>query len=210
MSPAVARHPVLAAAELASGGYLPEGTPTGECALCGSQTALVSVEKVVSRNFTDWDVLTGDKAGVCVLCAWAFTAPLPKTNPLVITTEPAARVASRDDLRTFLAQPLTSDAAITVPVSGKKHLLPRAAWGMVISDNGPLTWGEEAAAAFAAVVELRDLGVSEAAFASLAPPADVAAANPSVLDTWSALGLWRSGPYWPVLLRASRPDMARR
>jgi hypothetical protein len=187
---------------------LRQGAPAGLCARCGDLTCLHDLKTVLSRNFTDWQTVDPAGEGLCSGCAWSFTDPMLRTRAVLVDGA-TATMPGRAELRRTLSAPVPSTVALTVPVDGKKHLLPQAQWGTVTSDWGPLVWGAVHAHLFTTVLALRAQGATEGQLGAVAPPVALvlASADPgSVMGAWTTLDLWRGTPYWPVAVRASRPD----
>lgn len=184
----------------------------GSCARCRREGSVLPIDTVVSRNFTAWEGLDAGAKGFCEPCAWAYSEPALRTKP-VIVSEGTAVFATRADLRTLLSHPLSPSAAVCLPVSGKKHLLPDAAWGCLVSDDGSLMWADEAAEVMRLVLTLRAMGTNEAELSLAAPPTHLLlmatrAQSAFLFDSWLTLKPWQTSPYWAVLLRASRPTLA--
>lgn len=189
-----------------------DGAP---CARCRDIAPLIVLREVVSENFTGWEGLDAAGAGVCVSCAWGYRDSRLRTRPVIVEAV-GARWASPQALLQVLSRPLPPDVTVTVPVSGKKHLLPDAQWGAVSCDAGVLVWHDGPAALVATVAALRAAGVRENEFAGPVPPYRLVMERLSsteetldLLREWESLRPWQAGPHLPVVLRitrAARPD----
>ena len=107
--------------------------------------------------------------------------------------------------------PVPPEIAVTLPLAGKKHLLPQAEWGTVSSDSGGLPWTEEAAALTILVASLREAGVKETEFIEPVPPYRIVAATLtdtnatlSLMTHWEELRTWQGTPHLVVSIRATR------
>lgn len=183
----------------------------GSCARCRADGKILPIDTVVSRNFTAWDGLDAAAKGFCETCAWGYSDPTLRTRPILITVE-TAHVASRDELRRLLSHPLTNQQALTLPVSGKKHLLPNLEWGCVASDDGSLLWSDDAAALMTTLLTMRGIGATEKDLLTAAPPAHLLLSSyqaqaRQIFSAWETMNDWRGTPYWDVAVKASRPTL---
>lgn len=183
----------------------------GECARCAVLGPIVPLKDVVSENFTGWEGLDPSAPGLCVSCSWGYTPVELRTRPVLVHREEGAIWATPDQVLTSLCQPFPPDMALSMPVAGKKHLLPYAEWGTVSSDGGPLPWTQEAANLARTLVELRFMGVREKELSAPAAPYRVVIALMSdteatmrILNAWTELHAWQDGPYFAVAVRGTR------
>lgn len=176
------------------------------CGRCARERVVTPLLDVVSRNFTGWDLVRSSSMGMCQPCAWAFTGATLRTQPMLVSAA-GAQVPTRALVVALLGTPVPETIALTLPVLGKKHLLPAARWGSVTSDQGPLGWGSAEANLFSCLLRAREAGCTEGDLAAAAPPftlmrSGVGAAE--LFSIWECFGVWRSLPHWPVAVRASR------
>lgn len=182
----------------------------GACGRCGFLGVLTPVSDVVSVNFTGWDGLARDAAGLCAACAWAHREPLVRQQGILVE-ESVARFADRAVLSLVMQQPFTPAMSATVPEGRRKHLLPSAQWGCVTTDDGTFEWDAAAAKMTRNVVALRSRGMTDAGLLS-GQPGTVLFADPASADAalrlWESLLEWRGAPQFAaavVVSRAVRP-----
>ena len=172
------------------------------CARCGSYGVLTDVRHVVSRSFTGRDPWTTPcGSGLCSACTWAYRAPeLRRSAHLVVCgQQPVLRPLDSSALFEALSQPVGPHIAVTVPRSGRKHLLPSARCGRVFLDDVALPWTRADAARLGVMNEVRLLGASDADLRQPAPPWPlIQAAGPKgqarLVQAWDELRGWRSQP----------------
>lgn len=172
------------------------------CARCGSYGVLTDVRHVVSRSFTGRDHWsTPGGSGLCSACTWAYRAPELRRAAHVIVSgqQPALRCLDASSLFEVLSHPVGPHIAVTVPRSGRKHLLPGARWGRLVLDDVALPWAGADAARLGVMDEVRHLGASDADLRQPAPPWPlIQAAGPQgrarLVQAWDELRGWRSQP----------------
>lgn len=192
---------------------LPSASVLGCCARCGDSGRLVEVRRVVSRSFTGRDhwTLPGG-AGLCSACTWAYQEPALRKRAHIVLgrRQPVLHALDSPGMREVLARAVDSQTAVTVPRSGRKHLLPGAQWGRVLLDDIALPWSRADAARLAVLDEIRWLGASDADLRLPAPPWPlVQAAGPArrqrLVQAWDELRAWRLHPvYLEVAMIATR------
>lgn len=188
----------------------------GHCALCGTTAACAPLRKVVSSNFTDWDVLRSRNLdhdpGVCTAASWVYRArPLRQRNTILhdgtLTVD-----APPSMLYAILAVgQLGPHTAVCIPVGGKKHLWHRAAWASVTGDQGPHRWTDADAARLAVLAELRQAGFGEQAVLEPSPPWPLlqrCTDRAHIVGLWPLLDPWRrhNRPVLDMAIRATRKD----
>lgn len=193
----------------------PEITHTGTCARCRVITDLTPLRATLSENFTGWGSVDPAGEGLCESCAWGFREAVLRTRPVVVHRDWGALWASRLEVTQCLSFALTDEVAVSLPVDGRKHLLPHAEWACVVSDDGPLVWGQAQASLVTLVAELRQAGIRENEFVEPVPPFRVVslvmsdtAATLDLMARWELLRPWQSGPHLGVAVRATRPSPA--
>ena len=92
------------------------------CAVCGREISEgVSIKKVVSNSFTDWNFLADMTAShVCAACAWCIKEPKMRRSQY-IATENELIFFKRDDIEKFLFEPPEPPFVFFVTASYKKH-----------------------------------------------------------------------------------------
>ena len=176
----------------------------GTCCRCGCVDDQVrTVQKIVSQKFTGWSELhNGD--GLCPGCAWAYQQA-PRTQPVAIHQDKAV-ILNTEQLLNELQRPLTM-IALTAPLSGRKPLLPHAAWATVRVDDINLPWREDDVERLTIVAALRDAGCPATAFHEPIPPWGWLRHRIEHIELhtrqWQALEAWRSTPYLMLALKAT-------
>jgi len=178
-------------------------TGFGDCGRCGASGAdLVATGAVVSRTFTAFDGWINPHSwGLCAACSWAYRGKGLRTCIGLVTREPSWRQLSCATAREVLAVALPSDAALIVPLRGRKHLLPSASWGRVSVDDVQLSWTERDAGRLHAVQRLRAQGFGPKMLSAAAPAWAVLRRLPAqswdvVVADWEVLAVWRRNRPW--------------
>ena len=192
---------------------LPSASVLGCCARCGDSGRLVEVRRVVSRSFTGRDhwTLPGG-AGLCSACTWAYQEPALRKRAHIVLgrRQPVLHALDSPGLLEALSSEVDSQTAVTLPRSGRKHLLPGAQWGRVLLDDIALPWSRADAARLTVLDEIRRLGASDADLRHPAPPWPLIhtvgpAHRPRLLQAWDELRAWRTRPaHLEVALIATR------
>lgn len=193
---------------------------SGRCARCLTTAALTPVGLVVSNKFTgaaDWADPQG--SGLCPACTWGYrTVELRRRMLLVDRTRVRARRLEPAQLYSILRTPddLGADQALSVPLAGRKHVLPAAQWGRVCVDGTPIPWTAQDADRLTRVAALRAAGVAAARLGEDAPPWPVVrSADPAgrveILEHWQALQPWRRRRLWlDVAIAVTHPTRPRK
>lgn len=199
--------PVYTAWSLSRKPEYPYTSFEGICGRCGRADSVYSVDQVVSRNFTDWETLSPATEGLCAACVFSLTHEGIKVHPYMVSST-EAHFIMKQNLIDLLAKPLPFDTAVSVPVSCKKHLLPKAEFGKVVSDDGAFYWGENECEMFKIVLEMRALDVTESELFETAPPYNAIKKNINqsgiIFEKWPLLNKWHNSPQFKVAVRASR------
>lgn len=185
----------------------------GLCARCGKEGASVPVRRVVSRNFTGWDGWDSPTgSGLCAACAWAYRTPELRLQTLEVRRGPAKlRRLDPSGLALVLSEPIAATLAVTLPLRGRKHLLPAAQWGRICVDDVCIPWGSGDVERLAIMQGLRRLGFGPRMLSEPVPhygllrdlPADRRVA---VIEQWRALAPWRQRLLWlKVAVAATNP-----
>lgn len=182
----------------------------GECARCGARREVVAAAQVVSRGFTgrsEWALPAGGQ--LCRGCAWAFRDPRARRPMVVDRASRRAEFLQGTGLRQVLASPICEQVAVTVPRTGRKHLLPSATWGRIFVDEVAIPWSGRDAARLEILEQLRRLGASETDLRAPVPPwpllAEAGRDRAQILTAWHELAPWRERTPWlEVALVATR------
>ncbi|WP_051992197.1 hypothetical protein [Mobilicoccus pelagius] len=90
--------------------------------------------------------------------------------------------------------------ALTVPRTGRKHLLPSAMWGRIFFDDVAIPWSSADAHRLRVVERLRAAGASEADLRRPSPLwpllRSAGGAHTQVLSAWPLLDPWRDRLPW--------------
>lgn len=150
------------------------------CGNCERQSLTAPAKKVLTSQFGSWDSIIESPAGgrwLCSACAWAYRSVPYRRTPSIITLEETGNGvsgkvewASKADLVQALSQPTPSNVALSIPLSGKKMILPVARWGMVATDTKVFRWSPRNHRQLQAALELRRMGTGEPALADPSPP----------------------------------------
>jgi CRISPR type IV-associated protein Csf1 len=97
-------------------------TAEGVCAVCAAAiTEGIPIKKVVSGNFSDWNVLADMAAShVCKACKWCIKEPKMRRSQY-IATEQELIYFKRDDIEKYLFTPPEPPFVFFVTSSYKKH-----------------------------------------------------------------------------------------
>lgn len=198
----------------------PDGVgATGRCARCLNVAALVPVGDVVSNKFTgatEW--LDPRGSGLCPACTWGYRTPELRRQVLLVdlASGDLSRI-THEQLYALLSapEPLGAHLAVSLPLAGRKHVLPAAQWGRVCADGTTIPWSAQDAGRLARLAALRSAGVAAARLAEDAPPwSAVRSATPAgrveILEHWQALEPWRRRRLWlDVAIAVTHPNRPR-
>lgn len=191
----------------------------GRCARCLTTAALTPVAAVVSNKFTgitDWSDPRG--SGLCPACTWAYrTTTLRRQMLLVDRTHSQLTELEPAQLYALLStpEPLGAHLAASLPLAGRKHVLPAAQWGRICVDGTTIPWSAQDAGRLVRVAALRSAGVAAARLAEDAPPwSAVRSAAPTdrllIMEHWQALEPWRRRRLWlDVAIAVTHPNRPR-
>lgn len=177
---------------------------TSCCCRCGAHLEVTPLHRIVSAKFTGFDAL-GPGDGLCQSCAWSFSTPARRLCLLITAT--TATVLDSPSLYDQLLHPLAS-AAIVVPISGRKHVLPYAQWGTIRVDDINLTWRTRDTHRLHITAELRSRGVPATTLNDPAPPTRWLTTQPPetwepTQRQWRELDPWRNTPHLDLALKAT-------
>lgn len=192
------------------------------CGNCDTPSRTAPARKVLTPQFGSWDSIVETPTGgrwLCAPCAWAYRATPYRRAPAIITLEEdgkevggRVRWASKADLVQVLSRPIPSHMALSIPLSGKKMVLPVARWGMVSTDTKVFRWSARNHRQLQAALELRGMGVGEPALADPSPPyylldktnPDL---HPRIKELWASLKPVRDDKTMlPFIQNVSRKD----
>lgn len=192
------------------------------CGNCEKPSLTAPAGKVLTSQFGSWDAIIEAPQGgrwLCDACAWAYRAVAYRRAPAIITSEEAGsglggrvRWATKADLVDALSQPTPSNMALSIPLSGKKMVLPAARWGMVATDTKRFRWSPRNHRQLQAALELRGLGLGEPALAGPSPPYYLLdktdpAQHPRIKELWDVLRPVRDDKTMlPFIQNVSRKD----
>lgn len=204
-------HPTQVAFAAFGSPLLDAADMVGICCLCGDTAELRQARAVVSARFTDYD-LWGRGGGLCPTCTWAYRHG-SRQQPTLITITTAA-MTTTSEIASLLQTGALTQAAVALPISGRKHVLPYAAWRTVRIDGLNLVWTDADAAVLRVFAELR----SQFSCRELAEPAPPwSTLNryqrsdwDHVLTSWRFLDGWRHprGPHWAIATKLAYPETA--
>lgn len=151
-----------------------EGSP---CGSCGRSVPTLPASGVLTSRFGSWDDIAVDpKEGgrwLCVPCAWAYRSVPLRRQVTLVTVDGTVHRPTWQQVRDLLQKPLPLEQALIVPVSGKRIVAPRADWGKVTADCGPISWTVSHRALLNVAVFLRAAGFGEHHLAAQSPPFEV-------------------------------------
>lgn len=192
------------------------------CGNCETPSQTAPAGKVLTSQFGSWDSIIETPEGgrwLCAACAWAYRAVPYRRTPAIITIEETGkgvggkvRWASKADLVQVLSRPIPSHMALSIPLSGKKMVLPVAKWGMVATDTKVFRWSPRNHRQLQAALELRGMGTGEPALADPSPPYYLLnktdpAQHSRIKELWDALRPIRDDKTMlPFIQNVSRKD----
>lgn len=181
----------------------------GKCGRCGNMLEVYSIKYVLSRNFTDWDTVNPESNGLCSPCVFSFKKENIMLYPFLITKK-HANYANSGVIKKLLSKPLNNVASLTFPISHKKHLLPKAKYGYIVSDKGLFTWGASESEMFNKIIWLKSLGVKEKDLDNQSPPVDIVMNHKHIIEElfpiWEQVNKWVKTPQFEIAVIASRDD----
>lgn len=203
---------VLDVAWVAAGSPAAGAVEAGTCARCGTTGKVVALGTVVSKNYTDFEGwIDATSKAVCSTCSWALSNGDLRRVPHIVQPGVCSS-ADLAEVRDLLAAgELPADAAVIVPLRpGRKHLLPRARWGCVTSDDLTMRWSAQDAHRLRQMAQLRAWGFTTVELKAAAAPFEAIRRVDVnlwslVLDTWEDLAPWRQGrrPWMSLGLKVS-------
>lgn len=168
--------------------------PGRQCGVCRQRRTCAAADAVLTWKFGSWDDVLPDSTGrrwLCAACAHAFrAAPYRRQISLVQRDANRAGVVSwptRQEVRDVLSRSLSPDAALVVPIGGKRVVLPRARWGQVATDATVFVWQARHQLLMRAGAALLALGVPTSALGAESPPFNLLCGR----DGESLLRHWR-------------------
>lgn len=179
------------------------------CRLCGTVGPVRDAATVVSDQFTDWELYPDFPVWWCPACVWAHTTISLRTTPWWMSSTGGGQL-NRASLHRLLSSPVGADTAVVVPLSRHKHLLPRARFGVVTTDDMAIAWDDTQVRCLSVMGRLRRFGFGEKALQESVPRWPVLVKQSqinqeTIMVLWPKLDRWRqAGPVMGVGLRACR------
>ncbi|MDV6310002.1 hypothetical protein [Gordonia amicalis] len=215
-SPAFAAWTATTPDTATSSEFSASGDRSSWCCCCGRPGGeLVAATSVISRKFTDADTWVYGGPWLCRACGWAYATTELRRSVYLIDQHPAARtLIDRTRLGELLAAgPLEVTRAVILPVRGRRHILPTAAWGWVCTDDTAMRWDTTAVARLNDLRWLRGLpGIRAAMLTAPVPPMSVMRTQPAdiwpeLIARWESLRPWRTHPgaWWDAAIALSTP-----
>lgn len=172
----------------------------GRCAIC--QRIDVPVEpivNVVSANYTAFDAIDLSADGFCQACTWAHKDRSARRAPVIVSGKQAGW-SRASEIKELLSSALPMTIACSLPIGGRRHVLPFMEWGKITTDRGAFTWDSDAASLMPVVFDLKKTGAKEEEISTLpAPPYRVIKlkeVNTSkVLELWERILPWQATPH---------------
>ncbi|MDU1580841.1 hypothetical protein [uncultured Cutibacterium sp.] len=181
----------------------------GVCAICGREEAVTAdFDRALGKNFTDRSLLQAGTSRVCTACLWCCSGKPPLTlrmwtvvadggtecfsSPKAFLRDtPGLHLVNRGcpaPLVDLLSDPPDRPWAVSVAVSGQKHVLPYTPvnrgrrWTVRMEDTDVAATSDEWTTVHQAALDLRRMGV----------PADaVREGRPANIKTTDDLRRWR-------------------
>ncbi len=190
-----------------------------QCSLCATADLdCTDTAKLFHLNFSGWDEMRppGDdgRRWLCRACAWAYKTPLGRRHATIVDAgSGTCEFVSPGECGQRLVgwERVPPDVAIVVPLGGKRIVFPRARWGTVVTDTGPLpSWGPYLRAMTTSLIELRAIGFNEHALNEPTPPFAVmttltAEQRTRVRSMWRSTNQVRTTKtLYPVLIKLTR------
>lgn len=181
----------------------------GRCALCRLKSdALYRVNDVVSDNSTIWDDLRPSDSdmlvGLCEACTWGFRVTEGRGSALYITAQGAQWLTVAEAVP-LLTRSLSTDDSLTIPVRGRKHLVPFMQWGTVTSDAAQrMKWGATEAELARAVLLLRKGGASWTNLAAASPSVTDRLSLRKAMPLWNVVRAWKQSPQLETIVGTGR------
>lgn len=113
----------------------------GQCSHCGNDELVISIKRVASTRFPNWDSYSNiDKPVWCNKCMWAFSEANNRSEALYITPEKLASSYQPQSMIEFLSDPFDEFTCFSVSLRKSKHVLPYAKWGAINIEDCSFLW----------------------------------------------------------------------
>lgn len=166
-----------------------------QCALCAKTLthSAFLVTEVVSGNSTIWDNLRQreGKPLLCEACAWAFRDESARTSAFWVDSN-SGSLLDFSAVAKALQEPIGPLVAVSVPITGRKHVLPFLSWGFISTDaHSRLPWQLREAQLACAVRRLRISGAAWTDIQDAAPGSATKTVTGGGFADWALLRQWR-------------------
>jgi hypothetical protein len=185
----------------------------GRCGRCGDVGTTTASSRIISNRFTDFDTWPYGSRRLCSACAWAYSRRPTAQPAMLITINGVTEYSTNAPIGELLATDALADtAAVVLPTSRRRHILPTAQWAHLATDGLVVRWDDSAARRLRSIRMLRlNLNVTWPQLSNPAPPAKALKAQPpqswpTVLAAWSDVQPWRHIPaLWACARLLSSP-----
>lgn len=176
------------------------------CVRCGTPNGVYPFRSFVSGRFTDLTRMkfpTG--RGFCYPCGILFKNPIFRQQPFLITQSQTSNTYQH--IYQMLGHTLTKDTAASVPLSGRKHVLPFTQWGAVSFDGEVLPWEDTYSVRWRMFQSLTDSGVNVSNIAlNTSPPAQVVK-DRRLSMLWRTVTKERSEPWFNLAIHVKQQTL---
>lgn len=175
----------------------------GRCAICQRNPIQVeAIADVVSANYTAFDVIDLSADGFCQACSWAHRERSARRSPVIVSGQ-LAGWSRASEIKELLSAPLPMTIACSLPIGGRRHVLPFLEWGKVVTDRGTFSWDENAAKLMSLAFDLTRAGAKEDEIVSepappfrILKPKEVNTAK--IMEIWERVLPWQGTPHLRV------------
>lgn len=167
------------------------------CGNCLQEGDGARAAEVLTASFGSWEDVrvSGDGTRwLCRACAWSYRATDYRRAIILVKggTAPEATPLTWASWVSMLRGPIPGDQCLVVPVGGKRVVLPRAQWGQIATDAGPVRWTSRHAKVLSSGLNLLALGVGKSDLPLAGPPYSVVRATADTADAQRIYTLWRA------------------
>lgn len=186
------------------------GARCGRCLDKSTETALA--RPALSAQFGSWDEIMATTDGMqwlCRSCAWSYVSMESRRRSYRVTARGFTPALWPTIAAELVTGPVPPSVAWSIPVGGKRIVLPRADWGLVATDHMVTPWTAGHADALRSVLQLRAAGVTESDLKSSRPLLGYGATPEEQMQnahSWDSLSQWRESVLWQLFVKLSRPS----